>query len=325
MDVDASVKDGLESWEARIVDATGRTVYSFPSATTVPASLQWDGRTASGSAPEGEYRLDIAAVYLKGNHVSARSDAFYLDVTPPSVSLSMTANPFAQTDQGIEGEAYITLRVEDKTRITSWEVDILDRYSDVLRSYEGSGDPSDMIAWNGTMEGGKPVMQPTEFTLRVNVMDAAGNSRVFKQPMPIDIIVLKKDGKLYLMVPNIIFGAYQHALDSYSPDMYKRNVATIKQVAEIYRNYPEYGVLLEGHALNIYRGDPEAEAKEEKILVPLTQRRADTVRESLTDLGVDGSRISMEWFGGTRPIADVHDEEVRWKNRRVEFIMTKPE
>ena len=142
--------------------------------------------------------------------------------------------------------------------------------------------------------------------------------------VPRYLIVLKKDGKLYLMVPNIIFGAYQYTLDSYSAEMYERNVATIKQVAEIYRNYPAYGVLLEGHALNIYRGDSEAEAKEEKILVPLTNQRAETVRESLEKLGVEDSKMKLEWFGGTQPIADVHDEEERWKNRRVEFIMTKP-
>jgi flagellar hook assembly protein FlgD len=324
--IDASVRDGLESWDAKIQDATGRSVYTFDPAAAVPSVLVWDGTAGTAAAaPEGGYRLAVNAVYEKGNRVSVSSDLIYLDVTPPTVTLTMTADPFAQTDEGIEGQAFITLKVVDESSIARWEMDILDRYSEVIRSYMGSGDPSDMIAWNGQAESGTPVPEPTDFTLQVNVTDAAGNSRMFKQPMPIDILVLKKDGKLYLMVPNIIFGAYQHALDSYSTEMYERNVATIKRVAEIYRNYPAHGVLLEGHALNIYRGDPAEEAREEKILVPLTQRRAETVRQALLNLGIEGGRIAMEWFGGTQPIADVHDEEIRWKNRRVEFIMTKPE
>ncbi len=319
----ASVRDGVKDWTADIMDATGRSVKSFPWEGKIPTSLVWDGNP--GKAAEGYYYLSVKVEYEKGNRVSVTSDSIYLDVTPPTVSLTMTANPFAQTEEGIEGEAFITLFVRDNSDIQSWEVDILDKRGEVVRSYTGVGDPSDLIAWNGQAEGGKPVSEITEFILKVSVTDAAGNNRLFREPMSIDILVLKKEGKLYLMVPNIIFGAYKHALDSYSTEMYERNTATIKRVAEIYRNYPSFGVLLEGHALNIYRGDRVQEAREEKILLPLTERRAATVKQSLLKLGLEESRIETEAFGGVHPIVDVHDEEVHWKNRRVEFIMTKPE
>lgn len=55
--------------------------------------------------------------------------------------------------------------------------------------------------------------------------------------------------------------------------------------------------------------------------MPLTERRAETVRNALIELGVPAGVISGEAYGGEFPITDVTDRAVRWKNRRVEFIM----
>jgi len=43
----------------------------------------------------------------------------------------------------------------------------------------------------------------------------------------------------------------------------------------------------------------------------------------LVERGLDSEKIEIEYFGGQLPIVSVHDKEVRWKNRRVEFIMKK--
>ena len=108
--------------------------------------------------------------------------------------------------------------------------------------------------------------------------------------------------------------------------MEARNIRSIERVVNIYQRYPNNGLLLEGHALNIYRGvDPQKEAEEEEILVPLTRRRANTVQDALIERGMDSEKIEIEYFGGREPIVSVHDKEVRWKNRRVEFIMKKGE
>jgi outer membrane protein OmpA-like peptidoglycan-associated protein len=93
---------------------------------------------------------------------------------------------------------------------------------------------------------------------------------------------------------------------------------------EIFRKYSNYSVGLEAHALNIYRGDPEKEAEEEEILQPLTERRGETVRQALIKLGMDEETITSKAYGGKFPIAPVDDRSVRWKNRRVEFIMIRP-
>ena len=103
-------------------------------------------------------------------------------------------------------------------------------------------------------------------------------------------------------------------------------MASLKKAAEIYKKFPQYQVGLEAHALNIYlnKGDKERE-KEEKRLVPLTKNRAKTVKDALIKEGIFNDRIENQWFGGKYPIVSVEDKNIYWKNRRVEFLLIKPE
>jgi outer membrane protein OmpA-like peptidoglycan-associated protein len=156
----------------------------------------------------------------------------------------------------------------------------------------------------------------------MEVSDIRGNEAIYDSRVPLDVLVLRRDGKMFLLVPNIIFGAYKHTLDSRGAGIYRRNVASIRRVADIFKRYPGYGVGLEAHALNIYRGGPR-EGAEEQILGPLTERRAATVRAALIELGVPADKITSNAYGGRFPLVDVHDLQIRWKNRRVEFMLTR--
>lgn len=106
--------------------------------------------------------------------------------------------------------------------------------------------------------------------------------------------------------------------------MLTRNNQTIDRVVGIYDRYPSYDLILEGHALNIYRGTGR-EAREEAILQPLTERRAATVKNALVDQGMSEEKIETQAFGGRFPNADVTDRSLWWKVRRVEFVMVPPE
>jgi flagellar hook assembly protein FlgD len=322
--VKASLPGGIQEWSLTIEDAVGRSVKSFSGRETLPTGVTWDGNVDGDRSGEGLYTAKIEAIYAKGNVSRGESESFLLDVSAPTVDLAATADPFAQTDAGIEGEAYISLRVDDVSDIEKWNLDIINSAGEIVRSYSGEGDPSDSIAWNGASETGDPVPPEEEFVLQVEVIDTYGNLRAFRHPLVIDILVVKKDDKLFLMVPNIIFGAYKHTLDSAGLEREQQNHASIKRVMEIFRKYSNYSVGLEAHALNIYRGDPEKEAEEEEILQPLTERRGETVRQALIKLGMDEETITSKAYGGKFPIAPVDDRSVRWKNRRVEFIMIRP-
>ena len=219
------------------------------------------------------------------------------------------------------GDLYVTLQIEDAHDVSDWSLDIVSPDDEIVRSFTGTGDLEDQVVWKTDRERVTQIPIADLVTLRVKVIDEVGNTAEFEQPVPLDLLVVYRDGKFYLLVPNVIFGAYKYELDSKSPEMLVGNIASIKRVKRIFDKYTGFNLILEGHALNIYRGDAEKAAAEEEVLVPLTENRAATVKQELVRQGMAADRITAEWFGGTKPIVDVHDKEVRWKNRRVEFIM----
>ena len=330
LQIEASQYEEVQRWTVAIT-AQGQDVRRvFSGEGELPKELNWDGNLSqqenldTRSAPEGRYSAEIDVEYMKGKSAQGSTDSFVLDVTPPRVGVKVAQDPFARTNGSIEGEVYITVNVEEETEVTDWSMDIVDKNGDVIRTYNGDGDPSGDITWNAGAPEDKAKLDTEMFTLNLKVTDQGGNVREYTQQVPLDVFLVKRNGKLHIAVPNIIFGAYQHALDSRSEEMYQRNIESIERVLNIYNRYPANDLLLEGHALNIYRGvDPEKEAEEEEILVPLTRRRADTVRDALVEGGMDSEKIEIEYFGGRVPIVSVHDLDVRWKNRRVEFIMKK--
>ena len=289
----------------------------------------WSAAVSDEMAP-GTYALVIEAVNEIGKRtILNEPEGLIIDITPPVVDVVVTGNPFAQTNEGVEGEVYVSIKVEDDTEVVSWSMDIVEKGKEItpdytIKSYSGDGDPSGQIAWNGEVKNDPAGKIVEEFTIVINVVDKGGNETSYKEDFPLDIIVVKKDGKLFLMVPNIIFGAYQHTLDSRGPAMEKRNYESIGKVVEIYNRYPLFGLGLEAHALNIYGPGTEKWKTEEQILLPLTERRAESVEKALIDKGITADRIITNAYGGLYPIASTTDSSEWWKNRRVEFIMLPP-
>lgn len=74
-------------------------------------------------------------------------------------------------------------------------------------------------------------------------------------------------------------------------------------------------VTIEGHA--------DATGTEQYNL-DLSRRRADAVQKYITGKGVDQSRVSIAFFGESKPVESNATKEGRRKNRRVEFRIVKP-
>ena len=335
VEIDAVAYDGLAAWTLVIQDSLRRAVRTFTGADSLPRQVAWDGKTDAGTmvAAEGEYTAAITASYRNGNEAAETSRQFLLDVSPPAVTLDVAPDPFVKAgERQLQGEAFVTLKVRDASPIRDWTLDILNQDGEVVRSYAGKGDPSDQVAWKGEIADGRrqatdyqgnPASYVENYSIRMGVADVRGNATVYRSPVPLDVLVLRKDGKLFLLVPNIIFGAYQHALDSRGEAIYRRNLESLRRVAALAKRYPAYGIGLEAHALNIYRGGTK-DAAEEKVLGPLTERRAATVRRALIELGVASERVSSNAYGGRLPLVSVTDRTIYWKNRRVEFLLIEP-
>ncbi len=326
--VDAELYEDVTRWIMKISRDTGETVRTFTGTGELPGSVSWDGYMTLLDesdkpimSPEGIYSADIYVEYVKGDLSVAETSSFFLDMTPPEIQLFVTADPFIKTDDGVEGSVFMSVQVENDTPISSWSLDILDDRGNILRSYAGSGDPSGDVAWNSRQErNGLLNEEFEEFTIKLAVTDEGGNTTMIRESLPLDILVVRRDGKLYLMVPNIIFGAYKGTLESAGPSRELSNRESLADVMAIYDRYPDYNLELEAHALNIYLGGSREE-REEAVLLPLTEKRAETVKAALIELGMDEESIRTSAYGGQYPIADVTDRTVWWKNRRVEFIM----
>jgi peptidoglycan-associated lipoprotein len=86
---------------------------------------------------------------------------------------------------------------------------------------------------------------------------------------------------------------------------------TLKSNAEAAQAHSEWRTLiLEGHC---------DERGSEEYNLALGERRADSVKDYLVDLGIPSSRMQVVSFGSSAPAVQGHDESAwRW-NRRVEF------
>lgn len=87
----------------------------------------------------------------------------------------------------------------------------------------------------------------------------------------------------------------------------------LQQDAELLRKKTTTKVTIEGHC------DERGTAQ---YNLALGEKRAHTVKDYLTSLGVDSTRITVISLGKERPFAAGHDEDAWSKNRRAHFVIT---
>ena len=91
------------------------------------------------------------------------------------------------------------------------------------------------------------------------------------------------------------------------------NYAGLNVVAKFLKDSPNVTVKVEGHTDNV--GAKEYNQK-------LSERRAKSVADYIISKGVDSSRVTIQGFGFSKPIASNKTKEGRAKNRRTELKFT---
>ena len=89
--------------------------------------------------------------------------------------------------------------------------------------------------------------------------------------------------------------------------------ATLTKNAGVLKDNPEVTILIEGHCDE--RGTQEYN-------LALGEKRANSARTYLVDLGISGSRIRVISYGYERPVDPGHNEAAWAKNRRAAFVRT---
>ncbi len=88
---------------------------------------------------------------------------------------------------------------------------------------------------------------------------------------------------------------------------------SLARFSGIVASYPELRFTIEGHTDNVGSDATNSE---------LSLRRALSVRDYLTSLGVAPARIEVDGYGPSRPVADNTTADGRARNRRVEIVIS---
>jgi peptidoglycan-associated lipoprotein len=89
-------------------------------------------------------------------------------------------------------------------------------------------------------------------------------------------------------------------------------VAVLKEKAAWLQDRPEVDVLIEGHCDE--RGTNEYN-------LALGERRAQSAKVFLVNMGIASSRLTTVSYGEERPLDPGHDEAAWAKNRRAQFVI----
>jgi len=165
------VTEGLTRWRLRILDAQDQPVRTLEGRDVAP--VEWDGTSGDGSpAPDGEYTVEVEAVFSSGTVPTARSNTIVLDTRYPEVELWASARVFSPEGDGRNDTVVVAQR--DSTVEELWEGAIRDSAGEIVRAFQWSGTLPD-LEWDGTDGGGRDVPDGA-YTYEVGAVDAGGNA-----------------------------------------------------------------------------------------------------------------------------------------------------
>jgi outer membrane protein OmpA-like peptidoglycan-associated protein/flagellar hook assembly protein FlgD len=327
-----SFADGIESWELVLKDATGKPVRSFTNKSenrAVPgAAIIWNGKADSGSVVEGVLSPSLTVNWAKGDVVKAEADPITVDISGPALEFVTTPEFFSPDNDNVDDELFIALGMTDISPIDSWSLDVREPETNRLFYHlEGKGAPAGRLIWDGRSNALTPselVQAASDYPYTFKATDVLGNTAAKDGMIEIDVLVIRDGENLKIAVPSIKFDPNAATFNSLKPAEIALNNRVLARVARSLNKFREYRVTVEGHANPVTAPNTDARSNEERTeLVPLSKQRAQAVLDLLVKNGVARGRLSSIGMGGSRNVAAWNDDDNKWKNRRVEFILIK--
>ena len=335
-----SVAEDLKSWNFDIRKEDGNAVFSLSEkdSMTLPAEIKWNGADKNGIACEGTFTGTLNVVYKKGNRVSAVSSPFICTATPPELRVQTAPAYFSPDNDGIDDDLFIKLTGTTKAKIKNWSFVINDPKGKAFWKTEGKNQITERIIWDGLSNiqkdakgNAERVQSAMDYKYVFTVTDNLGMTSKVEGLIPVDVLVIREGNVLKMAVPSIIFepdsSNFQNANSKLDAAQVQKNIEILNRIAEILKKFPDYKITIQGHANRISDNLDEETVDNMRewgrALGPLSQERADAIRDYLVKKGVSRSSITTEGMGGTKPVVNPKDTDNNWKNRRVEFILVK--
>jgi len=346
--VKVSLAQGIASWTVAVVDtATGSVVkqWTEKDSKDIPATFVWNGVKDDGKVGEGTFAAKLHLVYTKGNVVDASSSAFICTATPPALKVRISPTEpeyFSPDNDGNNDDLFILLKGTSIAGLKNWSFTIKDpNNGHSFWKTSGKSTITERIIWDGRGNNGELVQSAMDYPYEFTATDELGMTSTVTGQISVDVLVIRVGDVLKMQVPSIIFrsnnadfkNAAEVAAGPKSDQVNKgleqnvvdNNVRVLKRIADILNKFKDYTVTIEGHANNVSGTEAEetSAANGNIPLEPLSQSRAEFVRQQLIKYGVDGSRLTAVGRGGRQPVVARSDKDNWWKNRRVEFILNK--
>jgi outer membrane protein OmpA-like peptidoglycan-associated protein len=153
------------------------------------------------------------------------------------------------------------------------------------------------------------MVKPGEYTFTVNDPNYLPFSKFFKVDfddveLEIPLVKIDKDNRFTLR--NIQFPANSAQIDTVSYPI-------LDMIYKLLVQKPDIKLLIEGHT------DGSNDRTNDAYLVELSKKRAESVKQYLTEKGISANRLETIGYGRTKPLGDNTTVEGRNQNRRIEF------
>jgi outer membrane protein OmpA-like peptidoglycan-associated protein len=253
-------------------------------------------------------------------------------MSPPVITVSLAPQPFSPDGDGVDDVLTVTIGVESASPVHSWRIEIREPEPPYLlfSEWSGEGMPPKTLPWDGLSADGELVQSASTYHFALVVGNQYA-SETYQGTINVDVLVRREGEILRVIVPSIVFAPNAGDFKGLDQERMANNDRILRRIAEVLEKFDTYRVKVEGHANPTTAPGTRARTQEETGtrsvigLQPLSQRRAQAVVDYLSNLGVDRARLTAVGVGSAHTVVDFTDRDNWWKNRRVEFILEKPQ
>jgi outer membrane protein OmpA-like peptidoglycan-associated protein len=291
------------------------------------ASFRLHGKSYITISPEYIFPISSDIPSSVSLSASFRNEEIWhmADTGPDSGYIAAFPPIFSPDQDGVDDTVEIALFDIRRDRVKAWTLTVFSPDGTAFRTMRGDGPPPERIAWDGSSDSGAAVEPGEDFSISLELRSANAASTTYTGSATIDVLVQKDGERFKIRVPDINFPSNSYELgDATSRYLVDENRMVLTRIATLFKRFPGYSLTVEGHANSEHWANPEEFEKEQRLeLQPLSELRAQAVKDALASLGVEEARIKVRAYGGTRPVYPFQDLKNAWKNRRVEFILSK--
>jgi len=315
----------IKKWVLTIADAKGKKSEELSgNALYLPSSITWDGKDASGKyAAEGTYVAVLAIDYGSAYTSSvSKSTSFILDTSKPSGMISFSPELFSPMND-TDRMSFTVKPDKDLARIDSWGMEIFDPSWNLFKAFNQKW-PTDTVVWDGRGINGDLVVSAEDYPVVVKIRDEFGNVGIIQTLLPIDILVIKDGDNYRIENSRIYFKDFTADYQDVPANLSQQNILRLDQLASKLAKFPDYKIVIVGHAVSVFWQDSElSKTEQDEVLVPLSKARAEAIKKAMVTRGINPDAIKTEGAGDADPLVPDSDYANRWKNRRTAIFLTK--